>query len=75
MWALFTANSLWILIASGVVIVFLLFSGDRVRDKVTKTMPEERRERVGRNITVAFWAIEGIALMIIALAPYQGILW
>ena len=68
MWGWFTANSLWILIVSGVLIVFFLFIGERVRDKVVKAISEERRERVGRNITIAFWTIEGIALVIVALA-------
>ena len=68
MWEWFTANSVWILIVSGVTIVFLLFIGERVRDKVVTIMSEERRERVRRNVTAAFWTIGGIALVIVALA-------
>jgi len=68
MWEWFTANSVWILITSGVVIVLLLFTGERFRDKVVKAVSEERGERVRRGITVAFWTIEGIALVIVALA-------
>ncbi|MFC1915149.1 mechanosensitive ion channel family protein [Chloroflexota bacterium] len=68
MWAWFTANSIWILIVSGIVIVLFLSIGERIRDKVVGAVSEERSERVRRNITAVFWTIEGIALAIVALA-------
>lgn len=68
MWEWFTTSSVWILIASGFVLVLLLFVGDRIRDKIAKAMSGKWQKSAHRNAAIAFWTIEGIALVIIALA-------
>jgi len=68
MWAWFTANSMWILVVSVLVLILLLTVGERIRGKIIKAMPEERQERVQKGLGVACWTIEGIALVITVLA-------
>jgi len=68
MWEWFTANSMWILVASVLVLILLLTVGERFRDKIIKAMPEERRERVQKGVGIACWTVEGIALVLAVLA-------
>jgi len=68
MWGWFTANSIWLLIIFGLVLVLLLFIGDRVRDRVTKGMSERRREIAIKDINIALWTGEGIALAAVVTA-------
>ncbi|MFC1937052.1 mechanosensitive ion channel domain-containing protein [Chloroflexota bacterium] len=68
MWDWFTANGIWILIASGIVLVVLLLVGERLRSNIEKAAPEKWQKRTHRSVTIAFWTIEGIALVTIALA-------
>jgi len=68
MWEWFTANSMWILVASVLVLILLLTVGERFRDKIIKAMPEERRERVQKGLGIACWTVEGIALVLAVLA-------
>ncbi|MAG15297.1 MAG: potassium transporter KefA [Dehalococcoidales bacterium] len=68
MWEWFTANSLWILMVAGSTIILLLFGGERVRDKLEKAFPEERRERLNKSITVVLWTVEGVALVVVGTA-------
>ncbi|MFQ6121910.1 MAG: mechanosensitive ion channel family protein [Dehalococcoidales bacterium] len=68
MWGWFTTNSLWILIVSGLVLILFLTVGERFRDKIIKAVPEERQGRAEKGVDVAFWTIEGIALVVTVLA-------
>jgi len=70
MWQWIMANAVWILVASGFVLAILLFTTDRVRDKLVQRAPEEKQPQVDKRVTTAFWAIEGIAavLLVVALA-------
>ena len=68
MWQWFTANSVWLLIIFGLVLVLLLTAGERVRDKIIKIVPEEKRERLGRNVKIVFWTVGGIALVLVLVA-------
>jgi small-conductance mechanosensitive channel len=68
MWEWFTANAVWILIASGFVLVLLLFTMDWVRDKVVKMAPEEQQTKVQRRATLAFWTAEGLASLLLVVA-------
>ena len=68
MWQWFTANSIWLLVIFGLVLVLLLFVGERVRDKITKRVSEEKRESLSRNLNIAFWTVEGIALVVVVVA-------
>lgn len=64
MWAWFTANSVWILIVSGLLLVFLLYFGERIRNMLIGQEGKELR----RRITVTIWTVEGIALGVVAVA-------
>jgi len=68
MWEWFTTNSVWILIASGFVLILLLFIKGRIWNSIAKVKIEKWRKRVRRSATVVFWTIEGIALVLIVLA-------
>jgi small-conductance mechanosensitive channel len=68
MWEWFTANAVWILIASGFVLVLLLFTMDWVRDKVVKMAPEEQQTKVQRRATLALWTAEGLASLLLVVA-------
>lgn len=64
----FTFNAWWLFILSSVALMVLLTIRDLVRDKCCRVVPEERKQRVRRMVTIAFWALEGVALVVIALA-------
>ena len=68
MWAWFTANSVWILIISTVVLILLFYISGRVEKRLVKAVSEKWQKRVHRNTTIAFWTIEGIAFGVIVLA-------
>jgi len=68
MWEWFTANSVWILVVSAIVLILFIFVRGRVQRRVEKAAPESLWKRAHKSATVAFWAIEGITLVIIALA-------
>ena len=68
MWEWITLNAVWIIIISGLILVLLFFTRDRVRDSIVKTPPKKRRGRMDRSVTAAFWTLEGIALAIIVIA-------
>ena len=68
MWQWFTTNGVWIIISAGFVLVLLLFIRERICNKVLSAVPEERQKSTQRNMTFIFWSIEGISLVIIALA-------
>jgi len=68
MWEWFTANSVWILIISTVVLILLFYISGRVEKRLVKVVSEKWQKRVHRNTTIAFWTIEGIAFGVIVLA-------
>ncbi len=68
MWQWFTANSVWLLIIFGLVLVLLLAAGEWIRNKITKIVPEEKRKGLGRNIKIVFWTVRGIALVLVLVA-------
>ena len=68
MWGWFTANGVWILIGAGLVLLLLLFFGERVRNGIAKVVPEKWQESAYGNVVVVFWTIEGIALAVVVLA-------
>jgi len=74
MWEWFTTNSVWIFIASAFVLILFLFIGGRVEYKLVKAAPEKWQGKVRRSTTIAFWAIESIALGVIVLALVAVIL-
>jgi small conductance mechanosensitive channel len=70
MWQWIMAKAVGILVASGFVLAILLFSTDWVRDKLVQRAPEGKQPQVDKRVTTAFWALEGIAgvLLLVALA-------
>ena len=76
MWAWLMANSVWILFSSGLLLVVLFLIGDRLRERILKSAPEGRREKLSRIVTIAFWTVESLASVIlisalVALTPCQ----
>ncbi len=61
MWAWFTNSSVWLLIASGLLLVLLLLFGERIQKKIIKATPEKRRLGISRSVTIALWTIESAA--------------
>jgi small-conductance mechanosensitive channel len=68
MWGWFTTNSIWILIGAGVVVFLLLFFSERVRGIIARLEPEKWQKKAVGSITTVFWAIEGIAVVVMVLA-------
>ena len=68
MWSWFTSNSVWILISAGLVLALFLFLRERFEGLVIRIAAEERKEKARKRAGIVFWSVEGIALVIIALA-------
>jgi len=67
MWVWFTANSVWILIASAILLTVLLFARQWFQEHIQKAAQTLPR-RLHLSATAAFWATGGILLLVIALA-------
>ena len=74
MWHWIEANSVWLFIGLTFLLIILLAIRQRVRDSIVKAVPEERQKDTGGKITVAFWTIEGIVLVLIAIAGVAMVL-
>ena len=61
MWEWFSQFSVWFFIAAALVMVLIFAFRDKIRDKITKLVPE-------RWANIALWGTEGITLAIIAAA-------
>ncbi|MFC1911695.1 mechanosensitive ion channel family protein [Chloroflexota bacterium] len=68
MWEWFTNNSVWILITSGCILVLLLLFGERIQKAIIKDVDENKKDKIRRNTSIAFWAIEGIVLAVVLSA-------
>ena len=68
MWGWFGNNSVWILIGDSVVVLLLLFFNDRIRGWLSRVEPEKWHEKFYGNMNAFFWAIEGIAAVIMIIA-------
>ncbi|MCD6299648.1 MAG: mechanosensitive ion channel [Dehalococcoidales bacterium] len=68
MWQWFTANGIWILVASGIGVIVLLFIRQRVQGRTEKITQKERRKTLERSMRLTVWITGGILLVIIALA-------
>ena len=68
MWEWFTANSVWILMASALVLTALLFSRERFQRAIAKAAAKTWYKRLQPSVTFVFWAIAGVTLAIIILA-------
>jgi len=67
MWEWFTTNSVWILIASAVVLIMILFARDRIQASIKKAA-EKTPKWINPSATLAFWIIASITLIVIATA-------
>jgi small-conductance mechanosensitive channel len=67
MWEWFTANSVWILIVSVVVLLLLVSIRGWVHKVMERAALKEKRGRRHRNVSIALWVIGVIALVVIAL--------
>ncbi len=68
MWGWFTANSTWILVVAGMVVLLLLFFSERVRDFIARFEPEKWQQKAYTSIGAVFWTVEGIAVAVMVLA-------
>jgi len=73
MWEWFTTNSVWILIASAVVLTMLLFARDRIQASLQKAA-KKAPGWLHPSTTLAFWIIASITLIVIATAVVAIIL-
>jgi len=68
MWAWFTANSVWILIITGFLLVLLFLLRERLLASIVKKIPEEKAQRICRRAAIAFWTVGGLLFSVILLA-------
>lgn len=68
MWQWFTANGIWIVIASGIGLILLLFIRERVQGIIEKAAAKKPHKTLEKNVNLTVWVIGGILLVIIALA-------
>ncbi|MFC1909757.1 mechanosensitive ion channel domain-containing protein [Chloroflexota bacterium] len=67
-WDWITFNSIWIFIVSSVVLIILFFLGELILNRITKSLPETRRELGRIIIGYTLPCIEIIAVLIIIVA-------
>ena len=60
MWGWFLDNSLWLLIASALLVIILLFFSEKIRTAIAGMVSEKKREAASGRINVIFWTLEGI---------------
>ncbi|HUV56785.1 MAG TPA: mechanosensitive ion channel domain-containing protein [Dehalococcoidales bacterium] len=68
MWQWFTTNGIWIIIASGVGLILLLFIRERVQALIEKTAEKKPRKTLGKNVNLTAWVLEGVLIVVIAFA-------
>jgi small-conductance mechanosensitive channel len=68
MWGWIVANSHWILIASGSLVVLLLFFSDQVQKLIGRIEPKEWKVRPFSGTIAGFWYLEAFALVLAALS-------
>ena len=64
MWDWISANSIWLFIVSGLVLILILFFQERARVGIAKMAPEKIRGKLHVSVGVIFWTIEGIIFLI-----------
>ncbi len=68
MWEWFTTHAVWILIVSATVLLSLLFVRRQVQGAIKKAAPKKWHKTLDQNMRLTVWAVEGIALIVLALA-------
>lgn len=68
MWGWFMANSMWILLGFGALVLLVLFFNEKIRNLIARLEPVKWQEKALGSITAIFWIVEGIAALIVVLA-------
>ena len=68
MWEWFITNGIWMFIISAFVLILLYLVRGRAKSWLEKVMPKEWYARMRKSGKIAFWTIEGLALVVIAVA-------
>ncbi len=68
MWGWFTDYSIWILVIAGLVVFLLLLFSEGVRSIIARIEPDKWQKKAVGSINAVFWTIEGIAVVIMAVA-------
>jgi len=68
MWEWFTANGIWVLVASGLGLVLLLIARERIQGVIEKTKGEKQKHKLGRSVNLATSTIGAALLVLIGLA-------
>jgi small-conductance mechanosensitive channel len=68
MWEWFTNSSVWVLIIATIVLIVLFLLKDWILDRLTKAIPEKRRKRLRRNLSIVLWIIEGLIFAVVVLS-------
>ena len=74
MWDWISNNSWWLFIVSAFLLIFLLIIKGRVQGSIEKLVSEGHTTGVHRGLNIAFWALEGIALILIGMTGIAIIL-
>ena len=74
MWDWITNNSWWLFIASAFALIILLIIKGRVQVKLEALVSEAHSTGIHRVINIAFWFLEGIALILIGMTGIAIIL-
>jgi moderate conductance mechanosensitive channel len=71
MWGWFSENSLWILIVSAVLVIFLLFTGEKIRKSFVSRAKENNREKTNKRTGITLWVFEIVfaVIMICTFVP------
>jgi small conductance mechanosensitive channel len=67
MWDWITANSWWLFIISAVALIVLFVIKGRVEAGIKRWVSEERVPEIWKWVNITFWALEGIALILIVM--------
>lgn len=68
MWEWFTANAVWILVVSAIVLSVFLITRQQVQQSIEKAVPKKWQETVHRSLNLTLLLIGGVFLAIIAAA-------
>lgn len=68
MWGWFVDNSVWILIAASLMVIFLLLFSERIRNLLSRKEPEQVPRRSWPVFNIVFWTLESLAIVVMIFA-------
>ncbi len=74
MWNWITVNSWWLFIVSAFALITLLAVRGRVQSRIERLVSESHTTVIHRWLSIAFWALEGIALILIGMTGVSIVL-